>query len=798
MRKKWLWIILIILLVLILAAGAVAYWIARGGLPKTSGTIVTGVNEPVEIYRDQYGVPHIIATSMEDLVFAQGYAQAQDRMWQMDMSRRGVSGRLSEILGADFVETDYFTLTVGFLRAAEKNYDLLSPETKILLEAYADGVNAYIDDNVKRLPPEFTLLGYKPEPWTTMDSLAIGVYMSWYLGGNMQSELFHAALVEEVGVDLAVELFPDYPEYGPIIAPTVTDGLTLDEDDVAKLLDLSRIAELNGKTKFVPGLGSNNWVIGGELTEGRGAILANDMHLGMGLPSIWHNIHLILKDEMNITGVMFPGIPGVIVGFNEHIAWGVTNTGPDVQDLFLLELNPENPQQYRYMDQWLEADIFSAEIRIKGEEEPLVIEVAETRFGPVVSGVVGLDIPMSLRWTALDGTREFDAIIGLMRAANWDEFLANLENFMAPTQNFVYADREGNIGYRANGLIPIRRSGEGLLPADGRSDLNEWVGFIPFVELPTVYNPPEGIIVTANHRVVDEDYPYFISYQWAPPYRAMSIWTELEKSETYNLEDMIRGQTSFLNTQAFTLQKVLSDALLAADLEQTEAKAVEIFIAWLGNPYEEPDAVGPTIYNVLYYKMMELTFLDEMGEEMYERFLHNRGNANAFDRMLLSNESGWFNNVATETIEERDDIIVLAFKETVAFLSEEIGPDPESWNWGKLHTITLKHNLGSVDALARIYNRGPYPVGGSFHTPANMSYQLTDPYGVTHSAPWRYMVNMDNYEALDVLAGGISGHPLSKHYNDQTEMWLAGEYKQMVFSIEEVQALPKRLLLEPQ
>ncbi len=797
MRKKWLWIILIIFLALILAAGGVGCWIFRGGLPKTSGTIITGVEEPVEIYRDQYGVPHIIANSMEDLVFAQGYVQAQDRLWQMDMSRRGVSGRLSEILGAGFLDTDYFTLTVGFLRAAEKNYRLLSPEAKKLLDAYAAGVNSYIEDNIKRLPPEFTILGYKPEPWTPLDSLAIGVYMSWSLGGNMQGELFHTALIEEVGVDLAAELFPYYPEFGPIIAPTKNVALDLEPADVSKILKLSRIAELNGKTRYVPGLGSNNWVISGKLTGGRGAILANDMHLGMGLPSIWHSIHLILKDEVNVTGVIFPGIPGVIVGFNEYIAWGVTNTNPDVQDLFLLELNPENPHQYRYMDEWVDADIFSAEIRIKGEEEPVVIEVAETRFGPVVSGVVGLDIPMSLRWTALDGTREFDAILGLMNATNWDEFLANLENFMAPTQNFVYADRKGNIGYRANGLIPIRRSGEGLLPADGRSDINEWVGFIPFNELPTVYNPPEGIIVTANHRVVDKDYPYFISHHWASPYRAMSIWAELKQSDNYNLDDMIRAQTSFLNSQATTLQEVLRAALLPADLEQTEAEALDILVAWLENPYEVAEAAGPSIYNVLYLKMKEQTFLDEMGEEMYERFLHNRGNVNAFDRMLLSSESGWFNNIATETTEKRDDIIILAFKETVAFLTEQLGADPEQWHWGKLHTITLKHHLGTVDALALIYNRGPYPVGGSIHTPANMSYQLTDPYEVTHSAPWRFIVNMDNHEALDVLAGGISGHPLSKHYNDQTEMWLAGEYKHMIFNINDVKALPTKLILEP-
>jgi penicillin G amidase len=797
MRKKWPWIVLIILLLILLIAGGTVYWILRGGLPKTNGTVTAAVESPVEVYRDQYGVPHIVAASMEDLCFAQGYVQAQDRLWQMDMSRRGVSGKLSEILGADFLETDYFTLTVGFMRAAEKNYRLLSPESKKLLEAYSAGVNAYIEENSRRLSPEFTLLGYKPEPWTSLDSLAIGVYMSWYLGGNMQSELFHAALVEEVGVDLALELFPDYPDYGPVIAPIFDDSLS-PEEDVSKIIDLSRIAELNGKTRFVPGIGSNNWVISGDLTEGQGAILANDMHLGMGLPSIWHNIHLILEDEINITGVMFPGIPGVIVGFNEYIAWGVTNTGPDVQDLYLLELNPENPSQYRYMEEWVDVDLYKAEIYIKDEEEPLEIEIAETHFGPIVSGVVGLEIPISLRWTALDGTREFDAILGLMKARNWEEFTSTLENFMSPTQNFVYADREGNIGYRANGLIPIRRGGDGLMPSDGRSDQYEWDGYIPFAELPTVYNPPEGIIVTANHRVVDDNYPYFISAQWAPPYRAMGIWKELEGLELLDLEDMIRAQTSFFNTQALTLGPTLKESLQNADLNEVESEAFKTFEQWLVNPVEDVNAVGPAIYNVLYTYMLELTFLDQMGEDLYERFLHNRGNTNAFDRMILSGKSAWFDNLETEEEEGRDDIIAAAFKNTVAFLSEEAGPNPSDWQWGKLHTFTLKHNLGSVEMLARVYNRGPYPVGGSFHTPAAMSYQLTDPYGVTHSAPWRYMVNMDNHEALDILAGGISGHPLSKHYNDQTPLWLAGEYKEMIFKLEAVRNLKEKLVLEPQ
>ena len=799
MRKKWPWVVLIIVLVLLIVAAGAVVWIARGGLPKTSGSITADVNAPVEIYRDQYGVPHIIAENKEDLFFAQGYAQAQDRMWQMDMSRRGVGGKLSEILGEDFVDTDTFTLTVGFLRAAQKNYDLLEPETLSMLESYSAGVSAYIDDNRGRLSPEFTLLGYSPEPWKPLDSLSIAVYMSWYLAGNMDSELFNYALIEQVGLELAEEIFPDYPDYGPIITARESEGGGQSSEDIVKdLVALSRIADLGGRTKYVPGLGSNNWVISGDLAPGDGAILANDMHLGMGLPSIWHNSHLIIEEEINATGVMFPGIPGLIVGFNEQIAWGFTNTGPDVQDLYILELNPENPQQYLYMGQWVDAEIILETFQVKGEPEQREVEVMITHHGPVITNIIeSLEIPMSMRWTALEGTRQGDLLPNVLTAGNWEEFIEAMDYFMTPTQNAVYADREGNIGYRANGLIPIRRSGSGLLPADGTTDEQEWIGYIPLDELPTLYNPPEGIIVTANHRVVDDDYPYFITSEWSPPYRALSIWRELEGQDNYILEDMIRGQSSVYNTQAEILGDVLIGALRAAELSETESEALAIFEEWLREPLETADEVGPSLYNTLYFYLLQQTFADEMGEDLYERFLHNRGATNAFDRMLLSGESGWFNNIETAEQETRDDIIALAFSDAVAFLEETLGGNPETWAWGDLHTITFKHDMGSIDLLARFFNRGPYPIGGSFHTPANMSYQLTNPYGVTHSAPWRYMVDMSDRRGLDSLAIGISGHFLSDHYDDQLEMWLNKEYKEMIFDPEEVKAFSEKLILEP-
>ncbi len=797
MKKAWVKVLLLVLVIVIGIGLFGGYRFTRQGLPVTSGEITAPVSSRVEIYRDDYGVPHIIAATIEDLFFAHGYAQAQDRLWQMDMNRRGVGGRLAEVIGEDGVDTDIFTLTVGFRRAAENNYRLLSPEGKVHLAAYAAGVNAYIDHNRKNLPQEFTLLGYEPEPWEPVDSLLIAVFMAWYLGGNMDTELFHSVLIEKAGLDLALEIFPDYPDYGPVIAPTVGGEPAFSSGDVDKLINLSRIAELGGRTTYVPGLGSNNWVISGELTPGKGAFMANDMHLAMGLPSIWHSAHLVLEGQFNVAGAMFPGIPGIIAGYNEHLAWGFTNTGPDVQDLYLLELNPDDPTQYLYEGTWQDAEMISAEFFVKGEEEPRTFEAMVTRFGPEISGVVDLEAPLCLRWTALDGSREFDAVLGMMQATNWDEFTAAMENFMVPTQNVVYADREGNIGYRANGLIPIRNAGSGLLPADGTTSEYEWTGYIDWPELPTLYNPPEGIIVTANHRVIDDDYPYFISSQWAPPYRAMGIWRELGEKESYDFEDMIRAQTSFYNTHAETLAPVLIKALEGKDFNEAEEEAFEIFRDWLAEPIDLADAAGPAIYNALYMNLLQNTFLDEMGEDLFERFLHNRASTNSFDRMLLSGRSGWFNNINTAQSETRDEIILLSFIDVVAELENALGGKPSTWQWGELHTITFRHNMGAVALLAHFYNRGPYPIGGGFHTPANMSYQMVDPYGATHSAPWRLIVNMDTREAIEASAIGVSGHPFSDHYDDQAELWLEGNYKEVIFEVEAVRSLPELLVLKP-
>jgi len=801
-RNKWARRVLLataVLLVLILVGGGGFYWwFTRAGLPQVDGTVETGVSEEVEIYRDDYGVPHVLAAEGEDLFFAQGYLHAQDRLWQMDMSRRGVSGQLSEILGEEMLDTDRFSLTVGFKRAAEKSLEVISPESRDMLEAYARGVNTYLEENKDDLSPEFRLLRYQPEPWEPVDSLAISNYMAWYLGGNMETELFLSALIAHVGEDKAQELFPHYPQDAPTVVEKAEE-LSYEPGDVSDLTELSRLGELGGMARQVEGLGSNNWVISGEHTESGNALLANDMHLGMDHPSIWYTQHLVLKDEFNVTGAMFPGIPGIIAGFNEDIAWGLTNVGPDVQDLYEIKFDKDKPDHYHYQGELKEAEVLEKEIPVDGREEAEILEVTETHHGPVVSDVVDLDRgrALSLRWTALDPTTEADMLLDIARARNWEEFGDALENFKAPAQNFVYADKEGNIGYRANGRFPIRKEGEGLLPAPGDTDRYEWEGYVPWEEIPQLYNPPEGMIVTANHQVVDDDYPYFITHEWAAPYRALGIKHELEKREELTLEDMKEIQASFYNTQAEKLLPVILEALEGRDLGPKEDTARDLLADWQDRPVDEAELAAPLIYHFLYLAIIENTFQESLGETLYERLLHYRSLTNVVDRKLQSGESSWFQEGQLEGEEARDEIIARSFEQVVEELQEKQGSSPENWEWGEKHTITFEHDMSEIPVLARLLNRGPYPVGGSPVTPANMSFPTSEPFQVTHSAPWRYVVDVKENRGYDVLATGNSGHPFSAHYDDQLSLWLEMEHKPMPFTLEEVRQLDNRLLLKP-
>lgn len=871
---------LIILLVLSLAAASgLGWWVYHRSLPVLSGRMAAGVKKPVEIYRDDYGVPHIYAQSEEDLFYAQGYVMAQDRLWQMDLTRRAVSGRLAEIFGPDYVGADHFLRTIGFKRVAQEAEAALSPEIRRALEAYARGINDYIAENRRRLPLEFTILGYEPDPWTVADSLAIGKYMAWDLGGNMQTELFLAALVEKLGLEKARTIFPhasstdltilppgtwrgrqtsdlpppnarrrqtsDLPspptargrQTGSLTPPPgtrdhQTGGLTppptasvspyrpgiATPEAFLELLALSDLGHFLGRAGS--DLGSNNWVVGGSLTASGRPLLANDMHLEIKAPSIWYQNHLVVPGQLNVTGVMFPGVPGVIVGHNDRIAWGVTNVGPDVQDLYIEKPNPANPHEFEYNGKWEKARVIQEKIYVKGQKDPVVKEVVITRHGPIISNVVkGVKEPLSLRWTAYDRTEEFEAVLGFMRARNWEEFKAALEHFAAPAQNFVFADVDGNIAYRANGLFPLRKEGDGLLPVPGWTDAYEWTGYIPWAEVPQIVNPPEGFIVTANNRVYGDEYPYFLGHQWAQPYRAMSIRAELEGKKGLKVTDMEKIQNDWKNLQAQALYPVIAAALpvgpysgsgnLPADIwwkTPEEEKARQILAQWAQNPQDRPDSPGPAIFHYLYWKMLFRTFHDEMGDDLFQRFLQHGSAMNTFDAMLVEwgktgrTDSPWFDDVQTPERETPVQIIRQAFRDTVSELKQKLGPDPEKWTWGRLHTITFDHPLGKVKPLNLIFDRGPFPYGGSKITAGAASYSLTDPFAVTSAGPWRYVVDLgDLNHGQDVLAIGASGQPASRHYADQMDLWLTGRYKTMWFEEKDIKTrfADKKMVLEP-
>ncbi|MCJ7536534.1 MAG: penicillin acylase family protein, partial [Anaerolineales bacterium] len=565
-RRIVIGVLILILAVSVLLLVLIPYNITRS-FPQTEGEIqVPGLDTPVEVYRDSYGVPHIYASSAHDLFFTQGYVHAQDRFWQMDFWRHIGSGRLSEMFGDSLLENDQILRTLGFARVAQVELESLDPTSMSILESYSAGVNAYLDQHQGAdLSLEYLVLkminaDYQPEPWQPLHSMTWAKVMAWDLGGNMDDEIEKALLLGALTPEQVADLVPSYPKDKPVIVPgfQANTNLAAEQDaaetQVEYLSNLSLIVKdkLENLDQVLGprgiGIGSNSWAISGSRTATGMPLLANDPHLGAQIPAIWYEIglHCTQRGEAcpyQVTGFSFAGVPGVVIGHNENIAWGFTNVGPDVQDLYIEKINPENPNQYEVNGQWVDMDLVSETIRLAGGEEQ-DLTVRYTRHGPIISdtayleedfsAAAGLELPanyaLALRWTALEPNHIFRAIWRFNRAANWDEFREGTRDFAAPAQNLIYADVQGNIGYQMPGNIPIRAKGDGSLPVPGWTDEYEWTGYIPFEEQPFSFNPPEGYIVTANNAVVEADYPYLIATVFAHGYRAQRIVDMIEEA----------------------------------------------------------------------------------------------------------------------------------------------------------------------------------------------------------------------------------------------------------------------------
>lgn len=764
----------------LLVIGIILFIIANAfmnhSLAKTEGTIeLPALHDQVTVITDENGVPHITAKNPHDLYLAQGYMQAQSRMFQMELSRRQASGTLSEVVGEATVDQDKYFRTLGLRRAAERSYNIYSDESKQVLQWFSDGVNAYISQAKANnsLPVEFTLMGAEPEKWTPIDSLTIGKYMAFDLGGHWERQAFNYYVLNNFKIEKAYELFPGYPENKPTIIGEA-------EVDISESFAKAIIPHAFN--------GSNNWVVSGEKSKSGMPLLANDPHLGLATPSIWYQMHLE-SPEVNVSGVIFAGVPGIILGHNEDIAWGVTNTGPDVQQLYLEKRNPENPHEFLYEDEWKRAKVIEEPIKVK-DGKTIDYKVTVTRHGPVISEFAtksAQDTVLSLRWTALDATTELAAILEINQASNWSEFEKALEKFLVPAQNFVFASKDGTIAYKANGKIPIyENSDDALLPLKGWTEENNWKGYIPFDELPTVVNPGKGYIATANNKIIGDDYPYHISNVWAQPYRYERISKVLEASDNLTKKDMMALQMDQMNLQAKEFVPIFLDALDGANLSETQGEAMKLLKKW-----DFRDGVHKS-QPLLFHRWMEeieiILYDDAIPDDVMELF---GGKGQTTDKILRQgNESVWIQDNGG-----MQKVLHQALKNALDQLTAEYGSDLKTWEWGDYHKVQFYHPLSSTSpVLGYFFNHeDPIPVGGSSVTPMAASYDAKTGI-VDHGASWRFVIDTNNMDTgYHIVGPGQAGHFKSKWYHDQMDDWVKGNYHMTLMD----GVKGEKLLLEP-
>ncbi len=778
------------------------YWFLRRPLPQRSGTLrLEGLTASVEIIRDRWAVPHIYAQNLTDLAFAQGYVHAQERLFQMDFSRRMVAGRLSEILGAISIPLDRWMRILGMRRVAEQEVSLLNDEVRAILEAYSTGFNARIAQG--RLPVEFSLLRYQPEPWTPVDSLSWVKMMAWTLDVNWETEILRARLIAHLGAEKAAELEPDYYKDWPRVVPAGVDYSCIGGEALKRAAEARKYVGPMAKD----GLGSNNWVIAGARTTTGKPLLANDMHLQMTIPSIWYENHLVGGD-LNVTGVTFPGIPGVVAGHNEHVAWGFTDGFPDVQDLYMEQLrhNEDGSVQYKFKNRWRDAQVLHEEIRVKGGDA-VVEEVIITRHGPIINSLAPEDAgeqPLALRWTALEPGTMLNSTLNIARARTCEEFREALRDWSDPCQNVVYADTQGNIGYSYPGKIPIRAEGDGRVPVPGWSGEYEWTGYIPFEELPHLYNPPQGYIVTANNRVVGDDYPYFFGYDYISGNRAQRISELIESREKIDVGYIRQMQFDLVSPAA----RVIAGYIAQLQPEDVELKrVVDLIRGWDGKL--DPNSPAAAVYGMFIPLLIERMLADKLGDlapryagkgptpVLAETSLFGVRSREWLQKTLGEPELAWFDLGHGE---KRDEVMLMGLRETVDFLKSRLGPEIEDWAWGKLHQIKFSHYLGSVKPLDRLLNRGPYPLGGDLDTIWATGSGSPDPtYQQIIGPPFRFIVDLSDLgNSLGLLAPGQSGQPAGAHYADNIRAWFEGGYHPMLFDRQEVEREAEATLrLEP-
>jgi penicillin G amidase len=776
-----------------LVFAATIWWLVYRPLPQLDGRVsLGGLQGEVTVERDKWGVPHIRAVSVEDMAEAQGYVMAQDRLWQMDLLRRVARGQLSEILGPVTVKVDKEFRILNFGRAAQRDYEQMDPERRKLMEAYARGVNEFIRQHASKLPMEFTLLRYQPTPWQPTDSLVIAGYMYRTLADSRRSERNRGIITAKVSQEIAKDLFNESssldhfvvgdPNLEKSLHDTSQAGSDDDEDD----MDFDDVIKAERNSQAAPGeatapditsllamevedwlresqrdmrhsLGSNNWVVSGAHTATGKPLLANDTHLELSIPAIWYEIH-VTAPGWNVKGFTLPGAPLVVIGHNDRVAWGFTNNGADVQDLYIETFNPANPDEYRVNGRWKKAEVFDEVIKVRGgvdEHMRLVV----TRHGPIVEHEG--DRYYAMRWTALEPGGLANSYSGLGKAQNWNEFLEIMKTVWGPAQNTVYADVDGNIGYIMSARVPIRKKGRGDVPVPGDTDDYEWTGYIPFEQLPKSFNPESGFIVTANARVVGPDYKPYLTDKWEEPYRTARIYDLLHDKHDLRPEDMLKVQTdAYSIPHVFLAEQLAAAAKAAPPKDARTKKLIDQSKDW--NGIADANSTVVTFLNSTMNGVLNLILEEQLGKDA-DKFDGRK--LNFLQRTLQERPAKWL----PAQYKNYDELLTAAADLAVKRLEERTkDTNPEDWDWKRFNYLDMLHPLGREGMLKKLLSITDQPQSGTDWSPRAASRD--------HGPAMRFVANTANWdESILLIPAGESGQPGSEHYQDQFSYWLNGK-----------------------
>lgn len=794
-------IAIIVSLLIVAAAGAFLFYrLLMKSLPEYEGEYqLGGLRQKVEVYTDQYAIPHIYAEEDEDAAYALGFLHASERLFQMDIARRAAEGRLSEVFGSKTLPYDRMFKTIGIDRTVKRDMGKLNPTYLSILRAYSNGVNAYIKEAKGHYPVEFDALGYDPYAWRPEHSLMIGKLMAWELNISWWADISFSNLIQKLGEEKVKEILPDYPENAPTIIPS---GLKTAPEVTTAFIETDRsfrnFAGFGGTH-----IGSNNWVVNSRKSQSGKPIIANDPHLQLQAPGKWYAA-VIRGKNWKAEGVTLPGVPGVVIGKNENISWVMTNVMADDADFYMEKIDSTG-KKYFFNNAWQNLKSYRYTIHVKDSDD-VELSVKETHRGPIISEIHPYNTMfpdrykkkavLSMRWTGNEFSDELYAIMAINMSKNWGDFRDAVGHYYVPGQNFVYADKLGNIGYICGARIPIRSSESPTFVYDGTTDQNDWKGYVPYDQMPWLFNPPENYIASANNKTVSS-FSYYISNLWEPPSRIERITELLKGKEKHSVSDFMGYQADFVSPFAREMTPFIINAFNDVKVkDRILSDALNQFKTWNYSLEEGSQVAG--IFEVFFQFLMRNTFEDEMGKTLYNEYVFTANVPyRSLMRMVKENKSAWFDNVNTKGVETRDDIIRRSFIDALRYFETRLGSSIQDWQWGKLHKVTFKHMFhGRFGALDDFIDIGPYEIGGSGTSIFNTEYSFNDPYETVLGPSMRYIYDFSRPDEFYlILTTGQSGNVLSRHYKDMTRMWLKGKYIRVATGDREVKSAGYKLMI---